>query len=115
MAGFKEIEDVVNSIQSNSNADSQAPVFGRSEETLDIASIKKKLSSQYEVKYKVIDVTNENARLILESIMTESLNPNGKYIVIKEETTFTKEGSYIVAVKYLRKIDSTPTTPSEEK
>lgn len=63
------------------------------------------------VRYFIGVLTNESDVVMIEHIMTKSLNCEdqlknpGDVLVISEQGTFDKDGCYNVVVKYLEKVD----------
>jgi hypothetical protein len=52
------------------------------------------------VRYLVGNMADEGDRALAESIMTQSLQPGSKILIMREDSTFTKTGEYIFAIKY---------------
>ncbi len=89
-------------------AETETPTLGSyGTKTYGEYSLEKKLPD-LQVIYRHFNLADENDRLTLEWMMTNSLhcgdelNKPGDLRVINEETTFTKEGDYIVAVKAIK-------------
>lgn len=97
---FQELKDKEQEIQ-----DTETPVLGSHGKGYD--PLEKKLP-ELQVIYRFFNLADENDRLTLEWLMTKSLqstdelNNPGDIRVIKEETSFTKDGDYVVAVKAIK-------------
>lgn len=58
------------------------------------------------VRYLMANLSDDNDRIVAEDVMTRSLDcanvlsKQGDILVIREETTFDRDGNYLVALKY---------------
>lgn len=117
ISGFREFSEAV-----GDGKVSEAPLFGAASgtgggapgvpETLEVS-----------VRYFQANLSDEGDRNLLEHIMTTSLRGAdqltkvGNIMVIREDSTFDREGNYMVAVKYCEVVSagaaSSPPSPAE--
>jgi len=121
---FLDLTDTITKMQNAGG--SEAPVFGQGL-TPNVNPAAAVNITNARIKYFVGNLSDEGDRLILEHIMTKSLQfsnlPNtgkgqtdpGGLLVIKEESTFNKEGDYVVAIKYLEQYESKPESSGEDR
>ena len=89
---------------------SEAPLFGTSNQPknqMPGVPTSADTTTKLQVRYLSLTIGDPNDTLLLEDIMTQSLNCQnglvkvGDLMVLKEESTFDREGNYLVALKYI--------------